>query len=116
MAGLEERFPLYNWLLKLYPPAYQKQYHEQMLLTLADMLDDRDNNKFAVWLRTALDLPLSLVKQNLIYVGDIMAHDTQPYVKRNSLVGAFLIVPFFLFLIMNSLSRHTLTYTHTVKY
>lgn len=105
MGNLAQRFPYYSSLLRLYPAPYQKQYGEQMLQTLADMLDDPAQHKAAVWLRAVLDLPFSLTKQNLMYAGDIMKHDTPNYVKWNSTIGAVLLLPFFAALAANGLNR-----------
>jgi hypothetical protein len=115
MARLEKRFPRYSTLLKLYPANYQKQYREQMLLTLADMLDDKQNNKTSIWLRTTLDFPFSVTKQNVLFIGGIMAHETPNYVKRNALIGALLILPFFIFVIANSLTNHGLVISNSMK-
>jgi hypothetical protein len=108
MSKLDKRFPRYSRLLRLYPAAYRQQYSGQMLQTLADMLDDRANTKTTVWLRTALDFPFSLVKQNILYMSNIMTHETPDYVKRSSLAGTVLLSPFFIFIILDSLTSHSL--------
>lgn len=105
MGSLEKRFPRYSKLLKLYPAPYQKEYGEQTLQTLADMLDDPHAGKAAVWTRTIVDLPLSLAKQNLIYAGGIMKNETPNYIKLNSVIGAALLLPFFAALIANGSDR-----------
>lgn len=107
MSRIENRFPRYSRLLKLYPAAYRQQYGPETMQTLADMLDDPDNSKAAIWIRAAADLPLSLFKQNLIYVGGVMNNETPEYMKRNSLISALLISPFFIFVILNSLVNHS---------
>lgn len=108
MGKLERRFPRYSKLLSLYPLTYRSEYNQQMLQTLADMLDNHQHSRASIWLRTTLDLPFSLAKENLIYIGGVMAHETPAYVKRNSQIGAALIAPFFIFIIANSLAHHTL--------
>lgn len=108
MGQLDKRFPLYRHLLKLYPPAYRHKYQGQILQTLADMLDDEENSAARVWTRAALDLPFSIIKQNLTYEGVIMKNHTPGYVKRNSLLAAGLISPFFIIVIANSLDNHNL--------
>jgi hypothetical protein len=95
MGKLDKRFKLYSKFIGLYPAPYRQRYRSEMLQTLADMLDDPDNSKAAVWLRAILDLPLSLTKQNLMFVGGIMRNQTPHYVKRNSLLSTLLILPFF---------------------
>ncbi|MGH7239184.1 MAG: hypothetical protein ACREHG_03850, partial [Candidatus Saccharimonadales bacterium] len=107
MSNLNKRFPRYSQLLKLYPASYRKDYGEQMLQTLADMLDDSNSRKdrLSIWLRTSFDLPLSAARQQLILTGDVISHETPDYVKRNSLVGALLLVPFVLALTANALDK-----------
>jgi hypothetical protein len=63
--GLRQRFPRYSKLFRFYPEAYRKRYDEQMLQTLADMLDDREASTISTWARTAVDLPASIIKQQL---------------------------------------------------
>lgn len=117
MSELKTRFPRYSKLLKLYPASYRMQYSEQMLQTLADMLDDAQGTrqKVTVWTRTVLDLPVSLSKQQLIYAGEIMAHETPGYVKHNSMLGALLLVPFVLALLANGSDKvlHNNTLYHS---
>lgn len=108
MSHLTKRFPRYSRLLSLYPPAYRQKYSEQMLQTLADMLDDGDNTRSLVWIRTVLDFPFSLLKQNVLTMGDIMTHETPDYVRHSSLAGALLLTPFFTFLALDSVTSHSL--------
>lgn len=103
MNTLSDRFPLYSKLLHLYPVGYRKDYGEQMLQTLADMLDAQPDRKAAIWTRTAVDFPLSVLKQQIIYTGDTMATQMPDYIKRNALLGTWLIAPFFVFIIANSI-------------
>jgi hypothetical protein len=104
MKNLTKRFPRYSKLLHLYPISYRKQYGEQMLQTLADMLDNSSSSARAgIWLRTAIDTPLSIVQQQAILTGRVMAQDMPRYVKRNSLVAALFLLPFFSILTINSL-------------
>lgn len=105
MDRLRSRFPIYSRLLRLYPVAYQRQYGEEMLQTLADMLDDPEHSKAATWLRTSFDLPLSVSKQQLIYTGAAMTHDNPNYLKRNTLLSALLLAPFSLALIVSALDH-----------
>lgn len=107
MDSLEKRFPRYSRLLNLYPAAYQEKYKEPMLQTLADMLDDPEQSKTNVWARTVLDFPLSLIHQQVIY-GGIAMKQTPDYVKRSSLIGALLIAPFFILVIINGLTNDRL--------
>lgn len=102
---LNKRFPKYSKLLYLYPDAYRKHYSEQMLQTLADMLDDSPTaqQKFTTWSRTLLDLPLSAVRQQINYTGETMTNDTPKYVKNSALVGAILLIPFCVLVFAHSL-------------
>lgn len=105
MDNLKKRFPRYSKLLYLYPAGYRREYGEQMLQTLADMLDDRERSQQAVWAALSFDFSFSVIKQQLSYTGATMAHETPIYVKRNALIGASLLVPFFLALIANGLDK-----------
>ena len=110
MNRLERRFPLYSYLLKLYPPAYKAEDRQQMLQTLADMLDNAptQQQQVGVWLRVFADLPYSLAKENILYTGSVMAHDMPRYVKRNSLLGACLLVPFFILVAAHAANSQSL--------
>ncbi len=102
MDKLNHRFPRYSRLLALYPAGYRKEYSKQMLQILADMLDDPARNKTATWIRTALDFPVSVTKQQLTYTGETMK-GTPYYLKQNAMTGVWLVTPFFLFIIIDSL-------------
>jgi hypothetical protein len=117
MNSLKTRFPRYSTLLQLYPQHYRKQYADQMLQTLADMLDGAPTRtqKANIWLRIAFDFPISLSKQQLNYAGENMTQQTPQYVKRNAEIGAFLIAPFFVIIIANSLSNHLLGNTSSLR-
>jgi hypothetical protein len=114
MSNLSKRFPLYSKLLVLYPKGYRKQYKEQLLQTTADMLDDAATplNKIAIWTRVAIDLPVNVFQTQLQYVGGIMWNETPHYIKRNSLIGMVMLLPFMASLVANSLDKvinnHTL--------
>lgn len=110
MNVLNKRFPHYSKLLALYPAAYRKKYGEQMLQTLADMLDDASSpaSRAAIWTRTVLDLPISLIHQQLSYASHAFAQETPSYVKRNALIAALLLVPFFVIVVANDLTAHGL--------
>jgi len=103
MKDLIKRFPRYSKLLYLYPVSYREQYGEQMLQTLADMLDDPQQSRASTWVRISLDFPLSVVKQQVTYTGEAMATTMPSYIKRNAVLGAWLVAPFFLFIILNGI-------------
>jgi hypothetical protein len=100
---VKKRFPKYSKLLYLYPTSYRKQYSEQMLQTLADMLDDAPQRKATIWTRAVLDLPVSAIHQQLSYTGAAMTHGTPKYVKNSVFVGAALLIPFFILVVAHSL-------------
>jgi hypothetical protein len=108
MAGLDKRFPYYRKLLRLYPEPYRKAYSEQMLQTLADMLDDTPGRtqRMGIWVDLVFDFPTSLANQQLKYAGGIMTHETPSYVRRNAIIGAALLAPFFIVIASNILSNH----------
>ena len=108
MGSLNKRFPVYGKLLKLYPLAYQKEYGREMMQTLADMLDDPAHNKTIVWARAIIDLPLSVMYQQVSYTGGAMKQDVPDYMKRNAIIGAILLAPFFIVIVTNSLISHDL--------
>jgi hypothetical protein len=105
MSKLEKRFPHYSRLLRLYPASYRNQYGGQMLQTLADMLDAEPQRKRVIWLRTMIDLPISLTRQQLSYAGGTMTQQMPTYVKRNALISTGLILPFTLVLLANGLDK-----------
>jgi len=114
MRDLQQRFPLYSKLLKLYPETYRSAYEREVLQTTADMLDDTNSRvkRLIIWSHVAFDLPFSLSKQRLQYVGGIIQNETPNYIKRNGLIAGILLLPFFIALIANSLDKvinnHTL--------
>ena len=99
---------LYERLLKLYPKPYRDHYGEQMAQTLDDMLADQPSQtgRLLVWLRVGLDLAVTIAGQQLMYVGGIMKNETPVYLKRNALIGAVLLVPFWIVIAVNSLNQH----------
>jgi hypothetical protein len=124
MKDLRSRFPVYSALLHLYPKPYRERYEEEILQTTADLLDDTTNSgdRFNIWSRIALDLPVNMYRQQLRYVGGVMTNETPNYLKRNSLVSAILLLPFILALAANGLSKvitgqglyHSWLWTHPV--
>lgn len=110
MKSLYERFPVYSKILKLYPAAYQQRYGEQMMQTLADMLDDAPSpfHRSVIWLRTIVDLPASLAHQQVHYAGNVLSEETPRFVKRNVLVSLGLFAPFVAIVIINDATAHGL--------
>ncbi len=113
MKQLGERFPIYSKVIKLYPASYQKRYGEQMLQTLADMLDDAPSpaRRGIVWARTVLDLPISLAQQQVHYAGDALHDETPYFVKRNAVVSLALFAPFVAIVVINDVTAHGLYHT-----
>ncbi len=90
------RHPLYERLLKLYPKSYRDKYGEQMAQTLSDMLADQPSKaaQSLTRLRAIIDLPVHVVQQNVMVVGDTLMNETPAYIKRNSIIGGVLLAPF----------------------
>jgi hypothetical protein len=101
------KFSLYKHLLKLYPDSYRRQYGDQMSQTLTDMLgsavDGTERRK--IWAKAIAELPISITKAQLNYVGGIMQNETPHYVKQAGLAASLLVAPFFLALIANSVDN-----------
>jgi hypothetical protein len=95
---MAKRFPMYERMLRLYPEAYRERYAAQMLQTLEDMIDDQPTRfaRLAIRLRAIAELPCSIAQQRILVIGGIMHHQTPHYLKRDALIGAILIVPFFI--------------------
>ena len=108
MGELNKRFPRYSKLLGLYPLPYRRRYSSEMLQTLADMLDNATTSRerLAIWLRVIFDLPLSLSKENIVYIGGTMTHETPNYVKYSSLVGGSMLLPFFLLVAAQAIDKN----------
>lgn len=107
MGKLGKRFPRYSKLLMLYPKNYRELYGDQMLQTLADMLDNSssESERLTLWMKLAIDLPVSLTAQNINYFGGIIMHDSPKFVRRNGIIGGILLLPFFLALAANGLNK-----------
>lgn len=107
MSDLSKRFPRYSKLVALYPAAYKQKYGDQMLQTLADMLDHAPTKtqRIGVWARLSADFPPSIAHQQFSYIGGIMTNEMPNYVRRNAAIGAAMLVPFMLALVANSVDR-----------
>jgi|GEM_PF-2720969 len=86
------RFRIYRRLLNLYPAAFRREYGEQLLQTIADMVDDAPSpaERFAVWLRISLDFPLTVCKEHFQVIGDRMKAKKQQGVGRVTLISTAL--------------------------
>lgn len=114
MKDLDKRFPAYSALLKLYPKTYREHFGQQILQTIADMLDHSPTRtaRLAVWTHVAAELPINVAKQQTGYIGGIYMKETPRYLKTLSIVSGLLLVPFVAALVANSLDKvinnHTL--------
>lgn len=110
MTDLRKRFPVYSRLLLLYPAPYRTRYDEQILQTLADMLDANSSHsaRLQVWVRTIRDFPRSLITQRAQYASSVLAHETPGFVRKNVAMGGWLFAPFFLIAITNDMESHRL--------
>jgi len=98
---------LYKEMLKLYPASYRQKYERQMVQTVEDMLDEAHTlaQKLRLYARLCIDTPTSISKQQVIHLGGIMAHKTPMYVKRNGVLSATLLLPFFILVVANTLNQ-----------
>lgn len=114
MNDLRKRFPIYSILLNLYPKSYRAHFGEQILQTMADMLDNSPSNlaRLAIWFHAVAELPINVAKQQAGLIGGIYIKETPSYLKINSLISGLLLIPFIAALIANSLDKvlnnHTL--------
>ncbi len=114
MKQLKTSYLIYSQLLKLYPKAYWQRYEQEILQTTTDMLNDANGPlaKAVVWLQLAIDLPINIFRQQLVYLGGSMQHEMPAYVKRNGLIASVMLLPFFAALGANGLDKiinnHTL--------
>lgn len=95
-----KRFRIYAKLLLLYPPSFRQQYGEQLLQTLADMIDDvpSKKEKMAVWLRISWDLPVTICKEHFQLIGEFMDVNKEQNITRITIVSAvLLLLPFVAF-------------------
>lgn len=93
------RFKVYAKLLYLYPSPYRKRYGEQLLQTVADMVDDAPSTyeKFIAWLRISLDFPITVCKEHFQVIGDFMYAKNNYQINRNTLIsGALILLPIIL--------------------
>lgn len=64
--------PLYRLSLHLYPKSYQREYGDQMVQTLEDLLEEATTSldRTAVWLRVIAETPLSVIRENVNNIGE----------------------------------------------
>jgi len=102
----KQRFKVYAKLLYVYPSGYRKQYGQQLLQTVADMVDDAPSTyeRFIVWLRIGLDLPATVCKEHFQVIGGFMYAKNSHQINRNTLVsGALFLLPVILLTINHML-------------
>lgn len=89
-----KRFKVYAKLLYLYPSSYRKQYGEQLLQTIADMVDDAPSPsaKAAVWIRISFDLLITAGKEHFEVIGDFMTAKKNYNANRNALISGLLLL------------------------
>lgn len=108
--SLPRRFPTYRKLLRLFPAAYRRDYEDQMLQTLADMLDDPNRSRLSVWARTAADFPISLAREQAASVNTAIAQ-SPAYIRHSGMLGGVMVAPFFIIVAANALSHQALYYS-----
>ncbi|MBK5225402.1 MAG: hypothetical protein JJD96_02350 [Thermoleophilia bacterium] len=101
------RFTILERLLSLYSKGYRQRYGDQILQTLADMLDDQPKvtGRAKIWLKVGLDLPISIVCQNSLASGSNLMNDTPKYIKLGGLLAGIMLIPFSLAVIANTLDQ-----------
>ena len=111
---MRSRFPIYNQLLRLYPREYREHFAPQMLQTLGDMLDDQPSHfgRIGIWMRVIMDLPMSVMRQNVFALEHNLTHETPGFIKRNGMVSATLLIPFIGALCANALNK--VFYNHSL--
>ena len=79
----------YRALLHLYPKEYRREYAGQMLQTLQDMLDDNNNtlDRTMIWLRVAVETPLSIIKENGNNIGEKSMSKLATISNKRLLIG-----------------------------
>lgn len=97
---MHKRLAIYRAALHLYPKRYRQQYGEQMVQTVADMLDDKHGTaeKGMVWLRIYCELPLSIIRENISVIGDSTMHKLSLMSNKRLVFGLaaiLLVVMFF---------------------
>jgi|GEM_PF-1803502 len=104
---------LYEKMMALYPASYREQYAEEMTRAFEDMLQDNSRilARIVLLARVVIDLPISVVKQNVVALDEAYMSDMPTYVKRNSEVSVFLLVPFAVLLIVNEVLPSVLPQT-----
>lgn len=107
MNSLRYRFPIYSRLLRLYPKTYRQRYEQEILQTTADMLDDAParSSRLGIWSSLTVDLILNIARQNFAYAGGSMSSYTPNYIKRNGMISAVLLLPFFGAITANGLDK-----------
>lgn len=102
-----KRFRVYASLLCLYPSRYRKQYKEQMLQTVSDMIDDASskNEKIAIWLRISCDLPLTICKEHFHVIGEYMDVYKEQNSTRIAVVSSALLFLPIILLVVNHMLK-----------
>jgi len=91
----------YARLVGLYPEPYKAQYGSQILQTISDMLDGPVSpvRRSLMHVNLAMDLPVNIVKQQLISIGAKMENSHKD-AQKNMLVWASILcaVPYLMFI------------------
>ncbi|HSX15792.1 MAG TPA: hypothetical protein VLF40_03300 [Candidatus Saccharimonadales bacterium] len=82
---------VYRALLRLYPKAHRKEYGEQMVQTLDDMLADHQD-KFTIWLRVGSELPLNVIEEHINNLEEIKVGTILKSNKRSAIVVGVAII------------------------
>ncbi len=91
---MRNRFRLYRLFLKLYPRSFQREYSQQMLQTLDDMLNDQPDtpSRILVWLRVSAELPLSIGQETITSLGETSMEKLSLTNNKRLIFGATIII------------------------
>jgi hypothetical protein len=63
---------VYRLALRLYPRSFRREYGDQMVQTLDDLLDDTETSmdRLAVWVRVVAETPVTALRENTNTIGE----------------------------------------------
>lgn len=79
--------PFYRAVLKLYPKAHRREYGEQMVQTLDDLIGGGQSTfeRLGIWATIALELPINLAEEHINNLREINMSDIKPTSKKLTL-------------------------------
>lgn len=100
---MSRRKTIYERALILLPRAYRDRYGQPMAQMLEDMLADQSRWTAKKWIlfRAMLDLPITATQQ-YAQLGGATMNQLPKYAKRNTMISAGLLAPFFALVAINT--------------